>query len=45
MLSDVEVQSIATWMKSLTGEIPVDYIKAPELPKSTGKTPPPSEAD
>jgi hypothetical protein len=32
-------------MKSLTGEIPADYIKQPELPKSTNKTPKPSEAD
>jgi cytochrome c peroxidase len=44
-LSDAEIQSIATWMKSLTGEIPADYIKPPELPKSTSKTPKPSEAD
>jgi cytochrome c peroxidase len=44
-LTDAEIQSIATWMKSLTGEIPVDYIKQPELPKSTSKTPKPSEAD
>ncbi len=44
-LSDVEIQSIETWMKSLTGEIPADYIKPPELPKSTSKTPKPSDAD
>jgi len=44
-LSGTEIQSIATWLKSLTGEIPVDYIKAPELPKSTPKTPRPSDAD
>jgi len=25
--------------------IPADYIKQPELPKSTSKTPKPSEAD
>lgn len=40
-LSDAEVQSIITWMKSLTGDLPVDYIKEPALPKSTAKTPPP----
>jgi cytochrome c peroxidase len=44
-LNDAEVQSIETWMKSLTGEIPADLIKEPELPKSTSKTPKPSEAD
>ena len=44
-LSDADVQSIETWMMSLTGEIPADYIKQPELPKSTAKTPKPSEAD
>jgi cytochrome c peroxidase len=44
-LSDAEIQSIVTWMKSLTGEIPADYIKPPELPKSTSKTPKPTAAD
>jgi cytochrome c peroxidase len=44
-LSDAEIQSIVVWMKALTGEIPADYIKQPELPKSTSKTPKPSEAD
>ena len=44
-LNDAEIQSIETWMKSLTGEIPADYIKPPKLPKSTSKTPKPSEAD
>jgi cytochrome c peroxidase len=44
-LSDAEVQSVAAWLKSLTGEIPAEYIKAPELPKSTRRTPKPVEAD
>ena len=44
-LSDTELKSIATWMKSLTGEIPADYIKPPELPKSTKSTPKPVEAE
>ena len=44
-LSDAQIQSIVTWMRSLTGEIPADYIKQPELPRSTSKTPKPSEAD
>jgi len=38
-LSDDEVKSIVTWMHTLTGEIPAEYVKVPELPKSTAKTP------
>ena len=38
-LSEADVKSITTWLKALTGEIPADYIKQPELPKSTPKTP------
>ncbi len=38
-LSEADVKSITTWLKALTGEIPADYIKPPELPKSTSKTP------
>jgi cytochrome c peroxidase len=44
-LTEAQVRSIATWIRSLTGEIPADYIKEPQLPKSTSKTPAPSEAD
>ena len=44
-LTDAQIQSIQTWMASLTGEIPVDYIRQPALPKSTAKTPKPSETD
>lgn len=40
-LTDSEAKEIVTWLKSLTGEIPTDYIRKPELPKSTGKTPKP----
>ena len=36
-----QVQSIAAWLKSLTGEVPAEYIKPPVLPKSTSKTPKP----
>jgi cytochrome c peroxidase len=36
-----KVKSIVAFMKSLTGEIPVEYIQRPELPKSTSKTPQP----
>ncbi len=41
-LNDANVKSIEAWLASLTGSIPADYIKAPELPKSTAQTPPPS---
>jgi cytochrome c peroxidase len=36
-----EVASIVTFLKTLTGEIPADYIKPPVLPKSTARTPKP----
>jgi cytochrome c peroxidase len=40
-LTDSEAKEIVTWLKSLTGELPADYIRKPELPKSTDKTPKP----
>jgi|SRR5208283_1377459 len=36
-----EVASIVVFLKTLTGEIPADYIKPPALPKSTARTPKP----
>jgi cytochrome c peroxidase len=44
-LSDAEVRSISAFLKTLTGDIPAEYITAPELPKSTPKTPKPDLAD
>ncbi|MCZ2150283.1 MAG: c-type cytochrome [Bryobacterales bacterium] len=41
-LTDSEAKEIVTWLKSLTGELPMDYIRKPELPKSTGATPKPA---
>ena len=41
-LTDAQVKSIEIWMESLTGQIPMSYIKPPELPKSTSQTPHPS---
>lgn len=41
-LTDAQVKSIEIWMGSLTGQIPMNYIKPPELPKSTSQTPPAS---
>jgi cytochrome c peroxidase len=40
-LSDEDAQSIATFLKALTGEIPTDKIAKPELPPSGPKTPKP----
>ena len=40
-LSDAQIKSIETWMASLTGPLPMSYIKPPELPKSTEQTPRP----
>ncbi len=31
-LSDSDIQSIITWLRTLTGEIPKEYIKQPDLP-------------
>jgi cytochrome c peroxidase len=31
--------AIVTWLRSLNGEIPADYIREPELPQSTARTP------
>lgn len=44
-LTDAQVTSIITWLKSLTGEIPADYIKKPALPPSSKTTPKPETAD
>lgn len=40
-LKDSEVSAIVTFLDALTGEVPKDYIKQPELPKSGPKTPKP----
>jgi cytochrome c peroxidase len=42
-LKTTQVQSIVTWLKTLTGDIPVEYIKPPALPTSTSNTPHPEE--
>jgi cytochrome c peroxidase len=42
-LTDSQVNSILTWLKTLTGDVPAEYIKAPVLPKSTAKTPKPDK--
>ena len=40
-LDPAKTDEIVTWLRSLTGEIPADYIKQPELPESTARTPKP----
>ncbi len=44
-LPPAEVKSITTYLNSLTGDLPVDYIKQPPLPTSTDKTPKPDLSD
>lgn len=41
-LSDREVGSIVTWLGSLTGKLPSDSIKPPELPPNSPTTPGPN---
>jgi cytochrome c peroxidase len=41
-LASEDVGSIVAFLKTLTGEIPAEYIRPPALPKSTAKTPKPS---
>ncbi len=40
-LNDGQVRSIVTWLKTLTGEIPTEYISKPVLPEGTSRTPKP----
>jgi len=42
-LSGADVEAIVTWLRTLTGEIPADYIKKPALPASTAQTPKPDQ--
>jgi cytochrome c peroxidase len=44
-LSQTDIQQITAFMKTLTGEIPTEYIKRPKLPKSTDATPKPLSSD
>ncbi len=44
-LTPADTAAITTWLKSLTGAIPADYIKPPKLPASTARTPKPSNTD
>ncbi|HHQ13669.1 MAG TPA: cytochrome-c peroxidase [Chromatiales bacterium] len=40
-LNDEQVDSIVTFLKSLTGTVPADYVAKPALPASGPNTPPP----
>jgi cytochrome c peroxidase len=44
-LTEAQVRSIVTFLKTLTGDIPADYIRKPDLPPSGPKTPGPETAD
>jgi cytochrome c peroxidase len=41
-ITDDQVKSIVTFLKTLTGDLPTDYIKEPQLPPSGPNTPKPS---
>ena len=41
-LTDAQVKSIATFLRSLTGLLPIDYIREPKLPPSSPDTPKPA---
>jgi len=42
--SDTQLKLVVGFLRTLTGEIPADFVKAPELPKSTKTTPKPDPA-
>ena len=44
-LQPAEVTSIVAFLKTLTGNVPAQYIQKPELPKSGPKTPKPQTGD
>jgi len=43
-LAQADVASIVTWLKTLTGDLPAEYIKKPPLPASTAQTPKPDRS-
>lgn len=44
-LTPQQVSAIITFLKTLTGDLPADYIREPALPKSTARTPKPDLGD
>jgi len=43
-LTSEDLASITTFLKSLTGDLPAEYVKEPVLPPSTAKTPKPDRS-
>jgi len=43
-LSDAQITAIITWLGALTGDLPSEYTRKPELPPSGKGTPPPEVA-
>jgi len=44
-LKPPQVEAIVAFLNALTGELPADYIRPPELPAATPKTPKPDLSD
>lgn len=44
-LTQQQIRAIITFLKTLTGELPADYIREPQLPKSSPRTPKPDLTD
>ncbi len=44
-LRPAQIEAIVTFLDALTGELPMDYIRPPELPPSTARTPKPDLSD
>lgn len=44
-LAPADVAAIVTWLKTLTGEIPREFVQPPALPPSTARTPKPALSD
>jgi hypothetical protein len=44
-LAPAGVAAIVTWLKTLTGEIPREFVQPPALPPSTARTPKPALSD
>jgi len=44
-LTPAQTKAVLAWLKTLTGELPKEYIKEPKLPPSTATTPKPVESE
>ncbi|MBI4877295.1 MAG: c-type cytochrome [Acidobacteria bacterium] len=44
-LSPADAKRIVAFLRTLTGDVPADYVKEPALPKSTVRTPKPDPTD